>query len=102
MCWRSLRNRVAYYIAVESHRPETTNYILHEIERKCNEYAGSPLIGTSAEDLGAGLRTFVQKRSVVTYRLTDYFDLLAQVKSNLGYKVFSHLGNAFGCSQSHQ
>ena len=59
---------IGRYIARESQSLERALRVLDRIDEKCRLYAQHPLIGTSREDLGPGVRCFPLDSCVVIYR----------------------------------
>ncbi len=56
------------FIGVERQSPRAAANLVREIHDNANLYATQPLMGTSRDDLGEGLRTFSIKAYIVFYR----------------------------------
>jgi plasmid stabilization system protein ParE len=65
---------ISYDIAVGSGRPKTADRVIHELVDFCDrlaELAPMSQLGTSAPDLGEGIRLIPHRRWVIVFRYVD-------------------------------
>jgi plasmid stabilization system protein ParE len=76
-----LRN-IAYQIGVESGRPLTAERIVDELIDCCDQLAALSAIsrlGTSASELGPGIRLFTHRRWVIIFRYVNEGVLILRI-----------------------
>ncbi len=74
------------FIGVERQSPTAAANLIREIYENANLYATQPLMGTSRDDLGEGLRIFFVKAYIVVYRpLQDGIEVVRVVDGRRNY-----------------